>query len=140
GVQSLQGGRQRGAPRVVQLPRLADAQALTQVDAARRHPGQRGQAVQPAGQIAVAEAARKIQGQALHKGGQRTRQTSDEGGVVHGFQAAFTATMEAKLKHWNQTSKLTKPAWAMRLSCSGTVSGSRTFSRAARLRLTSSSL
>ena len=52
----------------------------------------------------------------------------------------FRATSEAKLKHWNQTSQLLKPALPMRCLWVSSVSGINTFSRALRFWAISRSL
>ena len=50
--------------------------------------------------------------------------------IVQG--AHLTATSEAKLKHWNQTSSALKPAALRRCRWPSRVSGTSTFSRAVR--------
>src|SRR5690606_3068956 len=97
----------------------------------------------PAGEVAVARGSceitrdtrpERLQGRA----GEQLIQIAvieQEAGTAH-----LTATIEAKLKHWNHTAKREKPLSSTRRSCARRVSATRTFSSAARLRLISSRL
>src|SRR5690606_41339964 len=97
---------------------------------------------------AAGRITRDALGQRLQR---RTLQALDERGVIKEGEGVgpgagtgqdsvvhyFTATIEAKLKHWNHTAKLAKPASRMRCSCARSVSGTNTFSIAARFLLIS---
>src|SRR5690606_14633779 len=97
----------------------------------------------PAGEVTVARAGRKVRRQALVQRLQRRAcQQLIQIAVIEQVAgtAHFTATIEAKLKHWNHTAKREKPLSSTRRSCARSVSGTSTFSSAARLRLISSRL
>ncbi len=141
GVQSLQLAAQQVCCVGVRcLVAVGSHPCLIEPDTARRHIGELLQYLQPAGKVAVTlrgQSPGNLAGQQLRPGVHVSAPPAVDKGLVVDHLSAIS---EAKLKHWNHTSQLLKPASAMRLRWCARVSGSSTFSMALRLRAISRSL
>src|SRR5690606_14608854 len=116
GMQPHQGRAQVIAFGGTELRAAANAYAVAQLDAVRSDFGKFLQCGEPARVIAVARGGREVvrdfleQWRQCRQRGELRAQHRIVGHEGHRYSAPLIATIDAKLKHWNHTAKLPKPA------------------------------